>query len=84
MRLRVARFEHPIIAVKHAVGTTPGQKDYTIVHISFQSTGSTNIQCVNVLRKVTNFVRRRERGRNPNKRIWAIEMNKEREIYLKT
>ena len=41
-RSRVARFENPIIAVKHVVGTA-GKKDYTIVHISFQSTGSNNI-----------------------------------------
>ena len=83
-RSRVARFEEPIIAVKHVVSTEPGKKDYTIVHISFQSTGSTNIQCVNVLKEVTNFVRQRERGRGATKRFWAIEMNEGREIYLKT
>jgi len=84
LRSRVARFENPIVAVKHVVSTTPREKDYTIVHVSFQSTGSTNIQCVNVLRKVSNFVRRRERGRGDNKIVWAIEMNEGREIYLKT
>ena len=84
LRSRVAQFENPIIAVKHVVSTTPCEKDYTIVHVSFQSTGSTNIQCVNVLHEVSNFVRRRERGRGNNKRFWAIEMNERREIYVKT
>ena len=70
LRSRVARFENPIVAVKHVVSTTPREKDYTIVHVSFQSTGSTNIQCVNVLREVTHFVRRRGRGRGDNKRVW--------------
>ena len=83
-RSRVTRFENPIIAVNHVVSTTPGEKDYTIVHVSFQSTGSINIQCVNLLYEVSNFVRRRECGRDNNKRFWAIEMNEGREIYVKT
>ena len=39
---------------------------------------------MNVLRGVTNFVRRCEQGRGDNKRIWEIKMNEGREIYLKT
>ena len=38
---------------------------------------------MNVLRKVSNFMRLREHGRGDNKRVWAIEMNEGREIYLK-
>jgi len=83
-RLRVARFEEPIIVIKHVVSTDTGKKDYTIVHIPFQSTGSTNIQCFNVLREVANFVRQYERGRGATKRVWAIEMNEGRKTYLKT
>jgi len=81
---RVDQFEELIIAVKRGVSTNPGKKDYTIVHISFQSTGSTNIQCVNVVREVTNFVQQRERGRGATKRVWVIEMNEGQEMYLKT
>jgi len=80
----VAQFEEPIIVVKHVVSSDPNKKDYTIMYISFQSTGITNIQCVNILCEVTNVVRRRECGREATKRVWAIEMNKGREIYLKT
>jgi len=83
-RSRVARFEEPTIAVKHVVSTEAGKKDYTIVHISFQSTGITNIQCVNVLQEVNHFVRQREHGRGATKRVWAIEMNEGHKIYLKT
>ena len=81
-RSRMARFEQPIVAVKH-VEPTSGEP-YNIVHVSFQSTGSTNIQTVNALSKVALYVRERNRGRGANKRVWGIEMNHARELYLKT
>ena len=57
---------------------------YTVVHVSFQYTGSTNITCVNALRELKLFVRERSRGKGDSKRIWAIEMDEGRELYLKT
>ena len=83
-RSKSARFEHPIIAVKKV--KFPGGSDknsYCVVHISFQSTGSTNITTVNVLGKVELYVRHREKGKGETKRIWDIEMNEGREFYLK-
>ena len=78
----MARFEQPIVAVKH-VEPTSGEP-YNIVHVSFQSTGSTNIQTVNALSEVSLYVRERNRGRGADKRVWGIEMNHARELYLKT
>jgi len=52
LKSKVARFEQPVIAVKTV--TQPAnlrrtKKDYTLVHVSFQSTGGTNISTVNTL-----------------------------------
>jgi hypothetical protein len=83
-RSRCARFEQPITAVKYVVqpaGST--KKDYTLVHVSMQSTGSTNFSTVNALSKVGLYVRERQKGRGDSKRIWGIEMNEGRETYLK-
>ena len=84
-RSKAARFENPVVAVKHV--TFPegsNKKPYTVVHVSFQSTGGTNIACVNALRELKLYVRERTRGRGDNKRIWAIEMNEGQELYLKS
>ena len=54
------------------------KKSYCVVHISFQSTGSTNITTVNVLEKVELYVRQREKGKGGTKHIWFIEMNEGR------
>jgi hypothetical protein len=84
-RSRAARFEHPVVAVKEVnFPTNDGKQDYCIVHVSFQSTGSTNITSVNALDKVDLYVAKRERGRGGGKRTWAIEMNEARDFYLKT
>lgn len=48
----MARFIHPIVAVKTVEAPNPnpnGVKPYRIVHTSFQSTSSCNIQSVNAL-----------------------------------
>ena len=83
-RSRMARFEQPIIAVKevtHPQGS--GKSPYAIAHISFQSIGSTNIQCVNALSEVMLYVCQQNRGRGDTERVWGIEMNKGCELYLK-
>ena len=83
-RSRMAQLEQPIVAVKH-VRHPEGldKKSYCVVHISFQSTGSTNIQSVNALPEVQSYVRERQKGRGSGKRKWGIEMNEGRELYLK-
>ena len=84
-RSKVARFEQPIIAVKHVKQNKNSDKhDYTLCHVSFQSTGGTNISTVNALSSVDLYVRERKKGRGNQKRTWAIEMNEARETYLKT
>ena len=84
-RSKAARYENPIVAVKHV--TFPAgdpRKPYTVAHVTFQSTGGTNITCVNALSELKLFVRERSKGQGDTKRIWAIEMNEGRELYLKT
>ena len=55
-RSKVARFENPIIAVKHVKhqdsDTVNDKKDYVLCHVSFQSTGGTNISTFNALTMV--------------------------------
>ena len=72
---KVARFTHPIVAVKETNG-------YQRVHVSFQSTNSTNITTVNCLNECRLFIEMRERGKGVNKRRWGIEMNDSRRLYL--
>ena len=84
-RSKAARFENPVVAVKHVTfpaGDT--RKPYTVAHVTFQSTGGTNITCVNALSQLKLFVRERSKGQGETKRILAIEMNEGRELYLKT
>ena len=83
-RTRVARFEQPVVAVKHVTQPTGSdKKDYTLTHVSFQSTGGTNISSVNALSENVLYVRERRRGRGEQQRRWAIEMCNARELYLK-
>jgi hypothetical protein len=94
---RVARFNHPItlVTTKTKTGQMPviatGEPDenvqptdvtWTRVHVTFQSTSSTNISTVNALNKNTLAVRTKERGRANSKVKWAIEMNEARQLYL--
>jgi hypothetical protein len=81
-RTRVARFLHPITAVQEK--NTNGQNPYTRVFCSFQSTGPTNISCINVLNKNQLFARTKARGIGTQKRHWVIEMNDARQHYLGT
>jgi hypothetical protein len=59
-RSKVARFEQPIIAVKHVKhqdsDTVTENKDYILCHVSFQSTGGTDISTVNALLLVDLYV----------------------------
>ncbi len=57
------------------------KKDYVICHVSFQSTGGTNITSVNALSLEELYVRERNKGRGNQKRIWGIEMNEACETY---
>jgi len=67
-----------------ATATTPAvkTKPYLRVHVSFQSTSSTNFSTVNALNECHGFKRRWDRGIGKNKRTWGIEMNDAREMYL--
>ena len=76
-RSKVARFLHPVIAVKT-------EESYDIVLTSFQSTSSCNIISVNSLNSNKNFVEARARGRGTSKRFYLIEQNAARLLYLKT
>ena len=80
---RLARFQNPIVATKHVSQPTGSNKhDYTIVHMSGQSTGSMNIASVNSLDACELYVRPKNRGRGSQRLVWAIEMNQARELYL--
>jgi hypothetical protein len=78
-RSKGARFEKPIVAVKCVSGP---DSSYVRAHISFQSTGSTNISTVNCLDQCDLYVRTKERGRKEFKRQYGIEMNDARDLYL--
>jgi hypothetical protein len=86
-RSKVARFEKKIVAVKHVEhqdsDTVNEKKDYILCHVSFQSTGGTNISTVNSLLLVDLYVQDRSKGKGQQKRTWGIEMNEARETYLK-
>jgi hypothetical protein len=66
------------------VGSQDNAKPYTRVHVSFQSTSSCNLSTVNAVNRVSNCVKKKERGRGAAKRLWGIEMNDARHLYLKT
>ncbi len=78
-RSKVAQFEKPIIAVKHVKhqdsDTVNEKKNYNLYHVSFQSTGGTNISTVNALLSVDLYVQDCSKGRGQQKRTWGIEMN---------
>ena len=82
-RTKVARFHEPIVAVQR-VEATDTTSAFERVHISFQSTSSCNISTVNALNTCKQYVRRRERGKGACKRVWGIEMNDARDVYLNT
>jgi hypothetical protein len=85
-RSKAARFNEPVTAVKQTLFTLDDtlRMPYKRVHVSFQSTSSTNISTVNALNSNKLFVVKKERGQGPSKRKWAIEMNEARQLYLKS
>ncbi len=86
-RSKVGQFKQPIIAVKHVKhqdsDTVTEKRDYILCHVSFQSTGGTNISTVNALSSVDLYVRKCNKGRGSQKITWGIEMNEAQETYLK-
>ena len=82
-RSKAARFREPIKMVKyvHALG---GLAAYERVHTSFQSTSSCNISTVNALNECILWIRKMERGTGKSKRLWGVEMNSARNLYLQS
>ena len=76
-RSNVAKYIEPIILVKEC-------ENYEIVHTSFQSTSSCNIMSVNAITENKNFVEARSRSRKKSIRIYVIEQDLARLLYLKT
>ena len=51
---RAARFVNPIMVTKDVTGdSSSGQESYFVAHVSFQSTGGTNIATVNALDRIS-------------------------------
>ena len=65
-----------------AANVQPTDITWTCIHVTFQSTSSTNISTANALNANQLFVREKECGRGEGKRKWAIEMNQARQFYL--
>lgn len=81
-RSRCMRFGNPIVAIKEVPSPDPTARGYTKTHVSFQSTGATNITGVNNLLSAKLSVVPRERGIGDQKRHWGIEWNEARDTYL--
>ena len=75
------RYEIPIVAICQ-VPPTDDQKAYTKIHVSFHSTGKTNICGVNNLSSAALYVTTKQRGKGSQKRTWGIEQNEARQTYL--
>jgi hypothetical protein len=60
--------------------TVTDKKDYVLWHVSFQSTGGTNISTVNALLLVDLYVCERNKSRGQQKRTWGIEMNEAQDL----
>ena len=80
-RTRVSHYMQSVIAVKNYPANGEELK-YHRVHVSLQLTSSCNIHTNNILYKCHFYIRRKQRGKGINKRIWGIEMNNRRYIYL--
>ncbi len=63
------------MAVKHVEQNEGSdKKNYTLTHVSFQSTGGTNISSVNALSENILHVREHKKGRGEQQRKWGMEM----------
>lgn len=82
-RAKQMKYEQPIVATKEVeADLETGDKAYVKTHVSFQSTGCTNISGVNNLPSVSLYVTQKSRGRGEMKRVWGIEQNEARQTYL--
>lgn len=83
-RCKAMRYENPVVAIKQCKAENDNKKAYTKTFVSFQSTGGTNIIGVNNLLSVKLYVGQKERGRKKDgsKRVYGIEQNEARELYL--
>jgi hypothetical protein len=67
-----------------SVVATATTRAFTKSIISFQSTGATNISGVNNLLSVRLYSSIKSRGKGDDKRVWGIEQNEARDLYLST
>ena len=81
---KVARHCKPVVLVKNNARSEDGGKPWQEIFTSFQSTGPTNIMCVNALDKVDRINRVKTRGTGDYQRQWVIEDNHARNLYLGT
>lgn len=83
LRCKAMRYENPVVAISQCKAEND-KKAYTKTFVSFQSTGGTNIIGVNNLLSVKLYVGQKERGRKKDgsKRVYGIEQNEARELYL--
>ena len=79
---KCAHYMNPIVAAKFVHATNPGDRAYVRTHVSFQSTGSTNISCVNALSECVLRVHQKSLGSDPDKRWYGLEKNQARANYL--
>lgn len=82
-RARVGKYKNPITLIKKSAAEG-NKKAFTETLVSFQSTGATNIAGVNNLPSVSFYVSVKGRGRGATRRIWGIEQNEARQVYLGT
>jgi hypothetical protein len=78
---KAARFQQPIFATM-----THKDSGSTVQLCSFQSTSSCNIISVNAVNSCSLFAQTKSRGQlsKQAKRQWAIEMNEQRQLYLRS
>jgi len=83
LRCKAMRYENPVVAIQQRKALN-GKKAYTKTFVSFQSTGGTNFIGVNNLPSVKLYVSKKERGqkKDGSKRVYGIEQNEARELYL--
>ena len=82
-RTKAARFHEPITRDEYTPAVE-GKEEYERVHTYFHSTSSCNISLVNALNECVLWIRKKERGVGKSKRLWGIEMNSARNLYLQS
>ena len=82
-RSKAARFNHPINMVK-VVPAVGFLKAYHRIHTPLQLTSLCNISTVNALNKCVFWLRKKEFWTGKSKRVWGIEINSARNLYLQS